>query len=182
MGASVTDLPDSVHIALESNNLPDAELMGNEDFVFTLFKLLVEFHYSSKGHKFKSLPRRSKAVVGVTLMMAMDYRIALEIRGIDLALEVAGVRATDNGRTYKPYRRSVILVREVVYERSTEGYLDAIEIAHEQQTQVKIEVVEIYCVLKRCALDVFVGAVAEFGIGLFKRKKVKAKAIIAYVK
>ena len=96
MGASISDLPDSVHIALECNDLPDAELMGDEDFVFTLFKLLVEFHHGTKGHKFESLPRRCEAVVRVSLMMAMYHRIAFEVRGIALALEVAGVLATDD--------------------------------------------------------------------------------------
>lgn len=66
--------------------------------------------------------------------------------------------------------------------RSAEGYLYTVEIAHEQQAQVKIEVVEIDSVLKRCALDIFVGSVAQVGIRLFKREQIKAKAIIAYVK
>lgn len=35
MSTHISDLPDSVHIALERNDLPDAELVGDEDFVFT---------------------------------------------------------------------------------------------------------------------------------------------------
>lgn len=37
MSASIADLPDGAHIALESNDLTDAELMGDEDFVIRIF-------------------------------------------------------------------------------------------------------------------------------------------------
>ena len=181
MGASIANLPYGVHVTLERNDLPDAEILRDEDFVIALFQLFVEFHNGTKGHKFKSLPRRREAVVGILLMMAVYDRISFEVGGVDLTLEVTGIGTADNRRTYKPYRRGIVLVGKVVDERSAESNLNAVEIAHEQQAQVKIEVVEIDRVLKRCALDVFVCTVAQVGIRLFKREQIKTKAIISYV-
>lgn len=164
VSTGIADLPDSVHIALEGNDLTDAELMGDEDFIIALFQLLVEFHYGPEGHKFESLPRRSEAVVGIVLVVSMDNRIALEVRGIDFMLELASVRSIDNYGTYEPYRIGIVLVGKIVYERSAESYLDTVEIAHEQQTKVKIEIIEIDRILERSALDILVCPVAKFGI------------------
>ena len=106
--------------------------MGDEDFIIALLQLLVEFHHGSESHKFESFPRRSEAVVGIILVVSMYNRIALEIRGIDFTLELAGVSAIDDDRTHEPYRIGVILVGYIEYERSAECYLDAVEISHEQ--------------------------------------------------
>ena len=181
MSTDITDLPYGMHIALEGNDLTDAELMGDEDFIIALLQLLIEFHHGSEGHKFESFPRRSEAVVGIILVVSMDNRITFEVRGIDFTLELAGVRTIYNNRTHKPYRIGIILVGEIVYERSAECYLDAVEIAHEQQTEVKIEVVEIDRILERSTLDILVCTVAKFGIRFFKGKQVEAKAIISYI-
>ena len=62
--------------------------MSDEDFIIALFQLFVKFHHGAKGHKFQSLPRRSEAVVGVLLMMSMYNRIAFEVGGVNLTLEV----------------------------------------------------------------------------------------------
>ena len=171
-----------MHIILEGNDLTDAELMGDEDFIIALFQLLVEFHHGSECHKFESLPRRSEAVIGIVLVVSMDNRIALEVGCIDFTFELAGVRTVDDYRTHEPYRMGIVLVGEVVYKRSAESYLDTVEIAHEQQTKVKIEVIEIDRILERSTLYILVCTVAKCGIRFLKREQIKAKAVISYIK
>lgn len=170
MRASISDLSDCVHIAFEGDDLSDAELMGDEDSIFALFKLLVEFHHGTESHEFECLPGRSKAVVGILQMMAVDYGIAFEVGRVYLEFEVAGVGPVDNGTAYEPDRIGFVFVGEMVNERSAEGYLDAVEITHKQKPQVKIEIVQVDSVFERSAFDIFVGAVAKLRIRLLKGK------------
>lgn len=164
MSASIADLTNGVHITFKCNDLTDAELMSDKDFIISIFQLLIKFHYGSKGHKFESLPRWSEAVVGIGQMVSMDNRIAFEIASIDFAFEIKGIRTINNSRTHEPYRIGFIFIGKIVYERCAESYLDTVEIAHEQQTKVKIEVIEIDRILERSFFNIFMCSITEFGI------------------
>ena len=164
VGASITNLPDSVHIAFKRNDLPDAEFLSDKDFIIAFFQLLIQLHYSTECHKFKGFPRGREAVVGILLMVSLNDRIALEVGGVNFIFKIPRIRTADNSWTYKPYRIGRVFVGKVVDQRSSESYLNSRQVSSKQQTQVKIEVIEFNRVLKSCAVDIFVCAVSQLGI------------------
>ncbi len=170
MSTCIADLAYGLHVALEGNYLTNAKLMSYVDFVVRLFQLLVKFHHGSKCHEFESLPGWRKTVVWIFLVVAMDDRITFEIRGVYLLFKVACVRTIDNRRANKPYRIGIIFVGEMVNERCTKSYLDAIEITHKQEAQVKIKVIEIDRIFKQSSINVFMCTVTKVGIRFFKWK------------